>query len=145
MRKSLVAIGTFASLLAPITPAFAAYSSYYAVPSIDSRRGEHPYEVRKEAQERRIRDYERNRYRRGYSLYDVYTSPARTENLQLHPFFRNQAALGGAAIDPYSLYGRPVYDPAAYSYPRHPSTYCLNYRFDRYGSRTAPTNYECVQ
>lgn len=149
MRKVFLTVGTLASTALSMgfsASAFAAYDSFYPMPSVDARRGDHPYELRKEALERRRELKERNRNRTGYlTLTDIYASPARAENLQLHPFFRNQAAAGLDVYNPYALSGRPVYDPAAYTYPRHPSTYCLNYRFERYSFRTPPVAYECVQ
>jgi len=149
MRKVFLTVGTLASTALSMgfsASAFAAYDSFYPMPSVDARRGDHPYELRKEANERRRELKERNRSRGGYfSLTDIYASPARAENLQLHPFFRNQAAAGLDIYNPYTFSGRPVYDSAAYVYPRHPSTYCLNYSFERYSYHSAPTGYVCEE
>lgn len=141
MRKVFLTLGTVASLLSS-SSAFA-FSEYYAVPANDARRGVHPYDERKEAlelrKERAARDRRIHFDGRYYGSYiDYYASPFRTENVQLHPFYRNLSLSGESVYDPRYGYG-----PQTYNYPQHPSTVCANYSFTRVGYRAAPKDYFC--
>lgn len=131
---SLAAILGFIALI----PSSAAYGGFVS----DVRYGEHPYEVRTRAENRRKRIAKENKmYGKARFNTPAYFHPIYAKRSTLHPFYRK----GGMSFNINARYAgwRGYQDPIR-AHSLSPDAYCMNFSYARLGgTHGMPYGYQC--
>lgn len=139
-RPMKKAIAVFAGAVISFTSVIGSAEAYNGFVS-DIRYGEHPYEVRTRAENRR-KDMAKQIKKFGYYTPDseAYYHPLYARRKQLHPFYRK----GGQTFfldGRYSAW-RGYQDPVR-AHALSPDTYCSNFSYQRMQYRGPALAYQC--